>query len=260
MRSLSASPATPEAVSDRQRELWSWQRRAALGDLAAGIAHDFTNLLTAIRASCDLLKMELDPRDPRSEDVDAIARTSDQAAMLARQLMMLGRQRPPEIRILDLNALVAAFEPILLRLLTRNVQLVTTLGPAVGAVMGDAALIEHVLLTLAINARESMPRGGRLTITTTLRHLEEPLAHRHGVVPAGDYALLALRDEGDGMDDDALDRLFDPFSATQPLGPVAGLALASVYGIISHTQGVVVVTSRRGVGTEFGIYLRRPGG
>jgi signal transduction histidine kinase len=247
----------PNGVSDRRRELWSWQRRAALGDLSAGLAHDFNNLLTSIRASCDLLLSDLDSRDPRREDVAAIARTAEQATTLARQLMTLGSQRPLEIGPVDLNAIVSGLEPILLRMSNGRTQIVTTLDPDAGRVIGDAALVEHILLALAINGRDSMPAGGRLELATACRRLEEPLAHRHGVVAAGEYGLLVVRDEGACMDDDTLAGIFDPFTATRARGTAAGPVLASVYGAVAQAEGIIVVTSAAGAGTAFEVYFRR---
>ena len=231
-----------------------WQRRAALGDLSAEMAQDFNNLMTAIRATCDLLLLDLDTRDPRREDVAAIARTSDQAAALARQLLTLGRLGPAELRPVELAALIGSQEPILLRLLGSRVHLVTALSAATGPVLADPGLLEHVLLTLVIRARESMPNGGRLTISISHRSLREPLCHRHGVIATGEYGVLSVRDEGEGMDDDSLGRVFEPFPVSKHPGPIARLALSSVHAVVAQMGGAVVVADG---GREVVVYLEQ---
>jgi signal transduction histidine kinase len=237
-----------------RHELRAWQRRAALGDLSAEMAQDFNNLMTAIRASCDLLLHDLDARDPRRDDVAAIARTSDQAAALARQLLALGRLRPAELRPIELPALVASLEPILLRLLGSRVHLVTAIDPATGSVLGDAGLLEHVLLTLVIRARDAMPAGGRLTISTSPSPLAEPLCHRHGVIAPGEYGTLSVRDEGAGLDDDALGRVFEPFPVSEHPGPIARLALSGVNAVVAQMRGAIIVGQS---GREAVVYLER---
>lgn len=213
------TPPPPASASglgpEDDRELSSWRRRAAIGELAVGMARDFNNLLTAVRASCDLLLAELDTRDPLREEVAAITRTSDQAVTLARVLVALGRDHTPEVRPIDPASLVTSLEPILLRLLDPGIELVTDVRP-MRPVLGDRALIERALLTLVIQARDAFPVGGQLTVSVFPRTLHDPVSHRHGAIPPGEYGAIAVRYEGGAPPDDR--GLEPPFVVTRRCG------------------------------------------
>jgi CheY-like chemotaxis protein len=234
--------------------------------LAGGIAHDFNNLLTAIIGFSEVLALELAGPGGKMVDVrrqadaaDAVAQirsAADRAAALTRQLLAFSRRQTLQPRVVDLNAIVSGVERLLQRLLGEDVALVTTLQPDLGRVEVDPGQIEQVIVNLAVNARDAMPRGGRLQIETANVLLDESVALRDGLAP-GPQVMLAISDSGHGMDRETLSHIFEPFFTTKGPGQGTGLGLATVYGIVSQTGGTIAAESELGHGTSFRIYLPR---
>ncbi len=232
------------------------QKMEAVGRLAGGIAHDFNNLLTAILGYADLLAGDLSPTDARRTDVDEIRRAAESAASLTRQLLAFSRKQVIQPTVLDLNAVVREMERIVQRTIGEDVQIVLDLPWTLDPVLADRGQIEQILLNLAVNARDAMPSGGRLTIHTANERLVGDIGNGLTVVP-GDYVHLGVSDTGVGMTPEVQAQLFEPFFTTKPAGKGTGLGLSTVYGIVKQSGGYIGVTSAPGDGARFDVYLPR---
>jgi CheY-like chemotaxis protein len=227
----------------------------AVGRLAGGVAHDFNNLLTAILGYCNLALEEMPADGPTRRDLEEIRDAGERAAMLTRQLLAFSRRQTLQPEPVDLNALVRQFEKMLGRLLGEDVALDADLATDLPLVRADPASIEQIIANLAINARDAMPAGGRLTIETARVDLDQAYVDAHATVVPGSYVRLAVTDTGHGMDTATLARAFEPFFTTKPRGKGTGLGLSTVYGIVKQTGGYIWAYSELGLGTVFKIYL-----
>jgi len=237
------------------------QKMEAVGRLAGGVAHDFNNILTAIRGNTDLLLLGLAQNDPRRADVEEIQSATERAAGLTRQLLAFSRRQVLQPKVLDLNAVLAGAEKLLRRLLGEHIRLVTRSDPALGAIRADAGQVEQVVINLAVNAGEAMPGGGTLTVETANVLIDgSAQSGERAPMPPGEYVELRVSDTGAGMDAETKARLFEPFFTTREKGKGTGLGLATVYGIVKQSGGFIWVETEPGRGTTFTLHLPRVAG
>ena len=227
----------------------------AIGQLAGGVAHDFNNLLTVIAGYGQILRARLKSKE--LVYLEEILKASDQAAALTGQLLAFSRRQILAPQVLDLNSVVASMEEMLRRVIGEDVELVTVPQPGLGLVKADRGQIEQVIINLAVNARDAMPRGGRLTIETAEVDLDEAYAETHAGAIPGPHVMLAVSDTGVGMNSEILAHLFEPFFTTKETGKGTGLGLATVYGIVRQSGGSIWADSEPGRGTTMRIYLPR---
>ncbi|MCA9670548.1 MAG: PAS domain S-box protein [Myxococcales bacterium] len=234
-----------------QQQLKASQRLEAVARLAGGIAHDFNNLLSVIINYAELASMALREADPVRADLDAIMEAGQRAARLTRQLLAFSRKQVQELAVVNVNDIVNGIGAMLTRMLGEDIHIDLVLDEQLGRVEADPAQLEQVLMNLAVNARDAMPRGGTMTIETRNVRLE----HGLGEVPAGRYVALSVSDTGVGMDSETREHLFEPFFTTKTIDKGTGLGLSTVYGIVKQSGGGITVESTLGRGSRFDVYL-----
>src|SRR5580700_1649309 len=247
-----------EDVTERralEQQLRQAQKMEAVGRRAGGIAHDFNNLLMVIQGYSDLLAERLPAGDPLRRNAEQIQTASQRATSLTRQLLAFSRKQMLAPKVISVQSILGDMERILRRLIGEDIQLETSSAPDVGLIKADRSQIEQVILNLAVNARDAMPQGGRLTIETANVDLDASYARPPVVLSPGKYVMLAVTDNGCGMDAETQTHIFEPFFTTKEKGKGTGLGLATVYGIVKQSGGYVWVYSGPGRGTSFKIYL-----
>jgi signal transduction histidine kinase len=247
-------------ISERKRleqQLWQLQKLEAVGRLAGGVAHDFGNLLTVIHVRAQLALHRLGPAEPARQDIELLDATADRGGGLVRQLLAFSRKQVLQPKLLDLNAVVEDAEQMLRPLIGGDVSWATALAPGLGLVKADPIQLEQVLMNLAVNARDAMPQGGKLTVETADVELDEAFTLENAGASSGPHVVLRVRDTGTGMDEATRAQIFEPFFTTKQVGKGTGLGLATVYGIVKQHGGYVTVDSGLGRGSTFAVYLPR---
>jgi signal transduction histidine kinase len=240
-----------------QQQLLHAQKMEAIGNLSSGIAHDFNNLLMGITGCTDLALGKLDEGNDARRYVEEIKKAALRGASLTRQLLAFTRKKEVEPRVVDFNEVVAEAKNLLRPVLSEDISFDVNLSDARLYVRCDPGQIEQVLVNLVVNARDAMPQGGQVRVSTTSAELDEAGARRLGEVPAGEYVVLSVEDNGTGIDPETLEHIFEPFYTTKDVGQGTGLGLSTIYGIVKQVRGEIVVDSEVGRGTTFHIFLPR---
>jgi PAS domain S-box-containing protein len=238
------------------------QRLEVAGQLAGGIAHEINNMMTVILGLTEFLARDDELPATHQRDLAGVRKAADRAADMARQLLAFSRRQVLQPRLVEVNTAIAGMSRLLRQLMGADREVTLTLSPEAGFVFADDAQLEQAILNLALNARDAMPAGGHFTISTTLARLDAKFAARYPDIDvrSGDYAHIALVDDGEGMTSETLDKVFEPFFTTKPVGQGTGLGLATVYGIVKQSNGYVWADSVPGKGTTFHVYLPQAAG
>jgi PAS domain S-box-containing protein len=246
-----------KVLRETEDQLRQSQKLEGIGRLAGGIAHDFNNMMTVVTGYGEILRNKMERDDPRTENIEEIIKAGSRATDLTRQLLAFSRKQVLKPEPVNLNKVVGNIEKMLRRLLGEDIDIVFKAQPGLGIIQADKSQIEQVLVNLAVNARDAMPNGGKLTVETADVDLDEKFASSHVAVEPGPYAMLAVTDSGCGMDEETRSKLFEPFFTTKGPGKGTGLGLSTVYGIVKQSGGDIWVYSEPGKGTAFKIYLPR---
>ncbi|MCX5904107.1 MAG: PAS domain S-box protein, partial [Proteobacteria bacterium] len=245
-----------EAEKEKLRaQLFQSQKMETVGHLAGGIAHDFNNILAAIMGYANLLQTKMSAADPLYSHVEHILSSSERAATLVHSLLAFSRKQTLSVKQVKINDLVSGVAKLLVRLLGEDITLETVFTGRDPLIMADAGQIDQILFNLATNARDAMPGGGHLTITTDITEIDDTYITEHGYGVLGDYALLTVSDTGAGMDKALQGKIFEPFFTTKEVGKGTGLGLSTAYGIVKQHNGFINCYSEPGTGTTFKIYL-----
>jgi signal transduction histidine kinase len=243
-----------EQTKELQKQLLQVKKIEAIGQLAGGVAHDFNNILMAVEGYSELLLLKSKDDSQRAEIME-IRNAAQRGANLTRQLLAFSRRQILSPKVLDLRALISNMENMVQRLIGENIQLNTYFAEGLRKIEADPGQIEQVIMNLAINARDSMPHGGRLVIETRNIDLDTEFAEKYVEAKPGSYVLLYVKDSGCGMDEATISRIFEPFFTTKQEGKGTGLGLATVYGVVKQSGGHISVESELGKGTTFSIYF-----
>jgi PAS domain S-box-containing protein len=256
-RDITERKRAAEQMAGLQMQLFQSQKMEAIGQLAGGFAHDFNNSLTLIKTCSQLTLLELKESDPLREKIEIINDAADHSANLSRHLLAFSRRQVMESNVLDLNNLIKDLDRMLHRVIGEDIDLSYVYAQNLGRVKADPVQIQQVILNLVINARDAMPKGGKLIIETSEIELDENYVHAHVKMTPGRYVLLMVNDTGTGMTPEVRERIFEPFFTTKPRGKGTGLGLSTAYGIVKQSGGYIWAYSDPGVGSTFKIYLPR---
>jgi two-component system cell cycle sensor histidine kinase/response regulator CckA len=248
-----------EDITDRRQleeQLRQAQKMDAVGRLAGGVAHDFNNLLMVINGYTEVLLEQLEKGSAMHQKVESIQQAADRAATLTRQLLAFSRKQLLELKVVDVNSVIGDMERLLRPLIGENIELVTRLSSDAGHTRADAGQLEQVIMNLVVNAKDSMPDGGKLTVQSSDITVRQNF-REHRFIQPGRYAVISVADTGHGMDKETQSRIFEPFFTTKEKGKGTGLGLSTVYGIVKQSNGYVFAQSEPGAGTTFYVYLPR---
>ncbi|MEA1900988.1 MAG: PAS domain S-box protein [Thermodesulfobacteriota bacterium] len=256
-RNITKRKKAEEEKLKLEAQLHLAQKMEAIGKLAGGVAHDFNNILTVVMGNAGLALMEIGKDDALRQEIEEIRKAGERAVSLTRQLLAFSRKQIVQPKILDINELLTDMEKMLGRLIGEDIEMLTIPAPALWQVEIDPGQIEQVIMNLAINAKDAMPCGGKLTIETANADLDENYSHEHGIEEkkSGCYVMLAVSDTGIGMDKETHEHIFEPFFTTKKVGKGTGLGLATVYGIVKQNNGFIWVYSEPKQGATFKVYL-----
>ena len=256
VRNITERKRTEAALRRAQAQLLQAQKMEAMGRLAGGIAHDFNNLLTVINGHSDVLLADQAVPDRVRKSIEQVQDAGRRAAGLTRQLLVFSRQQVVQLQIVDINQIVTAMQKLLARLIGADIRLRLDLDNSLDRIMADPSQMEQIVMNLAVNARDSMPGGGDLVLETRNVELDAAFFEQQGMVSTpGPYCMLGMRDTGTGMDEQTAGRIFEPFFTTKDPGKGTGLGLATVYGIVRQSQGVMTLSTQLGQGATFRIYF-----